>query len=157
MWPDDHDPVRQHLLDNLGAITTFDLIRGMIGKVTIDLEQITIRFKPGGLEKLANRYLQIHIPCDTLGLELIVAPYKTARAKRGAVVIQPVGSQGGLLDLPPLKLKKLVQGVIWRDEHFEGLALKDIAKREGCSEAYVGTAIFSSFDILQKGFAVHSP
>ena len=49
--------------------------------------------------------------------------------------------------------EKLVQGVIWRDEHFDGLDLKEIAHREGCSEAYVGTANFSSFEILQSALS----
>lgn len=64
-------------------------------------------------------------------------------------MIEPDGPKD-IFDLPPTKLKKLVQGFIWRDEHFDGLTLKEIARREGCSEAYVGTAIFSSFDILQS-------
>lgn len=156
MWQDEHNSIRQHLLESQTAIPTFDLIRGMVSRVTIDLEQITITLKPGGLEKLTSRHFGLTIPTESLILDPIIAPYKTSRAKRGAVVIEPVGSQGGLLGLAPLKLKKFVQGVIWRDEHFKGLALKDIAKREGCSEAYVGTAIFSSFDILQKGFAAQA-
>jgi hypothetical protein len=54
--------------------------------------------------------------------------------------------------LPPEKLKKLVQGVLWRDEHFAGLPLKDIARREGRSEAYVGSTIFAGFETLKKHF-----
>lgn len=58
-------------------------------------------------------------------------------------------------DITSDKLKKLVQGIIWRDEHFGGMTLKDIALRENCSEGYVGTAIFGSFDILKKTFPVN--
>ncbi len=64
-------------------------------------------------------------------------------------MIKPEG-QKYIFDLPAADLKKLVQGIIWRDEHFDGMALKDIATRENCSQAYVGTAIFKSFDILQS-------
>ena len=80
---------------------------------------------------------------------VITAPYKTWRAKRGAIIIE-AKDQTDVFDLPSAGLKKLVQGVIWRDEHFDGMALKDIALRENYSQAYVGTAIFSSFEILQS-------
>ena len=73
-------------------------------------------------------------------------PFKLNKAQRGAHVIEPEGGEKDIFDLPPSNLKKLVQGTIWRDEHFKGTALKTIAKREGCSEAYVGTAIYQSLE-----------
>ena len=74
------------------------------------------------------------------------------KAKRGAIVIR--SQQQDVFNLSSYELKKLVQGVVWRDEHFDGMALKEIAKREGCSEGYVGRVIFRSFETLQKGFPV---
>ena len=50
--------------------------------------------------------------------------------------------------MPPAKLKKLVQGLIWRDEHFGGMTLTDIAKREQCSDAYIGKCIIDGFTAL---------
>ncbi len=49
------------------------------------------------------------------------------------------------LDIPPEQLKKLVQGLVWRDQHFTGATLRDIAKDEGVSESFVGKAIFATF------------
>lgn len=63
--------------------------------------------------------------------------------------IAPEKTKDDIFDLPPHELKKLVQGFIWRDEHFAGLVIKDIALQEKCSQSYVGTAIFDSFKILQ--------
>ena len=77
-------------------------------------------------------------------------PYKAWRQKKRSIILVPESSQKDILDMPNDKLKKLVQGLIWRDEHFAGMTLKDIALREKCSEAYVGTAIFLGFDILSK-------
>jgi len=88
-------------------------------------------------------------------VQILQVPYKAVRQKRGAIVIAPENQLKDSIDLPPDKLKKLVQGIIWRDEHFGGMTLKDIAQRENCSEGYVGTAIFGSFDILQKTFPVN--
>jgi hypothetical protein len=78
-------------------------------------------------------------------------PFTVGKAKSGAIVIKPDGPKD-IFDLRPNKLKKLVQGIIWREEHFDELTLKEIARREYCSEAYVGTAIFSSVDILQSAY-----
>jgi hypothetical protein len=61
-------------------------------------------------------------------------------------VIQPADAKADIFDLPPAELKKLIQGVIWRDDHFARMSLKDIAKRESRSEGFVGQCIFRSFE-----------
>ncbi len=66
-------------------------------------------------------------------------------------MIKPEGKTD-IFDLSPKNLKKLIQGLIWRDEHFDGTSLKSIARREGCSQDYVGSAIFYSFKTLQAAF-----
>ena len=55
-----------------------------------------------------------------------------------------------IFDMPPNILKKFVQGTIWRDKHFDGMALAKIARREGCSRDYVSSAIYSSLKIIQN-------
>lgn len=79
----------------------------------------------------------------------LLVPYTARRAKKGALVIAPEKGKSDIFDLPSNELKKLVQGFIWRDEHFAGMAIKDIAVRENCSQSYVGNAIFYSFKNLQ--------
>ena len=54
---------------------------------------------------------------------------------------------GDVFDLPPEDLKRLVQGHIWREEHFNGALMVDIANREDCSDTHIRKAIMSSFDI----------
>jgi len=45
----------------------------------------------------------------------------------------------------PKAQKTLVRGIIWRDEHFQGMTLEEIAKREGLSASYVANVIYQSF------------
>jgi hypothetical protein len=75
--------------------------------------------------------------------------YLTRRAHRGAIVIQPdkPDARKDLLDLPSGELRNIVRGLVWRDEHFGGMTLRDIAKRERFSEGYVGQCIFRTFEI----------
>jgi len=47
-------------------------------------------------------------------------------------------------------LKKLVQGIIWRDEHFDGVSMKEIARRENYSDAYVRSAIVLGLNYIYK-------
>lgn len=56
-------------------------------------------------------------------------------------------ADGYLLDLSSGELRNLVRGLIWRDEHFGGMILRDIARREGFSEGYIGQCIFRTFEI----------
>ena len=74
-------------------------------------------------------------------------PYQLHRAKAGSQIIQSEARD--IFDMPPNALKKFVQGTIWRDEHFDGMAIAKIACRESCSRDYVSSAIFSSFKIIQ--------
>lgn len=145
---EDEGAVWEHVLKHQGAIPAYDLIRKCVDRITINLDQITITLKPKNFKKLVEEQLNVSVTGCNEEFE-ITASYKTGSARRGAIVIEPKGEKD-VFDLPSNKLKKLVQGVIWRDEHFDGMALKDIADRENCSQAYVGTAIFSSFEILQS-------
>lgn len=65
-------------------------------------------------------------------------------------IISPNQPAKDILDLPLNQLKKLVQGIAWREDHFNGMQLKEIAEKNNCCEAYVSTAIFRSFDILES-------
>lgn len=118
---------------------------GRASRITVDLNEITVRLKPAGFKDLVKKHLQVNIDECKEEYEITV-PFKVGKAKRGAIVIKPENSND-IFDLPPHKLKKLIQGFVWRDEHFSGMTLKDIALREKCSEGYVGTAIFQSFEV----------
>ncbi len=76
----------------------------------------------------------------------ITVPFQTKRGRDGAMIIH--AERRDLFDLPAKDLKRLVQGVIWRDEHFAGAHIKDIAERENCSSRCIRNAIMYSFDTL---------
>ena len=136
--------IQDHISSQHNNIPGYDLIRLCLKKVTIGLEEIILQIQPGPFVELSSKYLNLNISGLAENYDVSV-PFKLKKAQRGALVMEPEGEKD-IFDLPPSNLKKLVQGTIWRDEHFDGMALKDIAKREGCSEAYVGTAIYQSLD-----------
>lgn len=140
----------EYLMQHHKAIPAYDFVRGIVKKVIVQHDALVLRMNPAALEKLARERLQIVIPCHDEVVDVVVL-YQCERVQDGAVVIKPEGKTD-IFDLPPKNLKKLIQGIIWRDEHFDGVSLKSIARREGCSQDYVGSAIFYSFNTLQEAF-----
>ena len=79
----------------------------------------------------------------------IVAPFNVGKSWKGAVIIKPPakGSPEDIFDLPVHELRDLVRGIIWRDEHFNGMTIREIAKRDKRSDAFVGQMIRKTFEI----------
>jgi hypothetical protein len=48
----------------------------------------------------------------------------------------------------PHELRDLIRGIVWRDEHFNGMTIRDLAVREGHSEVFVGRLIHETFDTI---------
>ncbi len=108
------------------------MIRKCVERITVNFDCLTIKFKPASFAKLVEKHLRVSVTGCTDGFETTV-PYQTKRGRNGALVIR--SKDRDVFDLPPEDLKRLVQGHIWRDEHFNGALMIDIAKREAC-EAY---------------------
>ncbi len=75
----------------------------------------------------------------------LVTTYKTRKAKNGAVVIEPEQYRDPL-DLPQNELEKLVQGLVWREEHFGGLTLQMIADKYGHSKSHIHINILKTLE-----------
>lgn len=142
----DDGPNFEYLKKHQDTIPAYNLVRTLITKVTIHHDTLELHIAPYGLDKLIREHLNI-VLTYTAEEAVIEVPYQSERAQDGAVVIQ--SEHKDMFDLPAKALKKLIQGVIWWEEHFEGVSLKSIARREGCSQDYVGSAIFYSFKTLQ--------
>lgn len=131
-------------------ITGQDLVLNSVERVVIDQAQIAVFVKVDSLSSLIAGQLHITMPETLDEIKQINVPYLTRRAHRGALVIEPSKPdvEKDPLDIPASACRNLVRGLIWRDEHFSGVTLKDIAKREGFSEGYVGQCIFVTLGIL---------
>lgn len=136
-----------YMMKYQGTIPTYNLVCALCAKVIVHHDALELHLHPAKLERLAQEHLGIALTCTTEEA-VINVPYQSERAQDGAVIIK--SKDKDIFDLPPKALKKLIQGVIWRDEHFDGMAIKAIARRESCSHDYVSSAIFGSFKILQN-------
>lgn len=125
-----------------------NIVLKSVEKVVIDQTQITILVKIERLSQVIGESLSIAMPKISDETKEINVPYISRRAHRGAIVIEPdrQNVERDPLDLPSGELRNLIRGMIWRDEHFGGMTLRDIAKRERFSEGYVGQCIFRTFE-----------
>jgi site-specific DNA recombinase len=134
-----------YLLKHHETIPAYDLIKNCVTRITIKFDCLSVKFKSENFEKLVEEHLRVSVTGCGDEYEITV-PFQTKRGRDVAMVVPSQGADA--FDLPPERLKRLVQGVVWRDQHFAGAYIKDIAKRESCSDRYVRDRIMSSFELL---------
>lgn len=126
-----------------------DLVLAGMQNVIVDQESITMQVKIPALSAFIAEQLRIGMPQTSDEIREIKIPYITRRAHRGAIMIdagKDPSAQKDPLNLPSGELRNLIRGLIWRDEHFQGKTIRDIASRERFSEGHVGQCIFKSLE-----------
>lgn len=139
--------VLSHILQNTDALPIYDLVRKCIKRIIVHYDYLEISFKPNSFKDLIDEHLNVSVTGCNNEFEITV-PFQTKRGRDGAMIVE--AKERDVLDLPPEDLKRLVQGIVWRDEHFSGVYIKDIAVRENYSDRYVRNRIMDSFEILNQ-------
>lgn len=126
-----------------------ELVKSCVQKITVGQEVLTLEISPEGLRGFLEETLRLAIPSSSKEeLHILSVPFSTTRANKGAIIMSSKSDDHDPLDLPPHQLRNLVRGVVWRDEHFDGMSIEDIAAREGLSKSGVRKIIMGSFDTL---------
>ena len=126
-----------------------DLVKNGVNKICVQQNNLKIDVNITCLRQYLQEYLKLHIPVQTKKQNYILSvPFTIRRAHKGAIIIKAENQESDRLDLPPTQLKNLVRGIVWRDKHFSGTTLGDIASQENMSEAGVRKIIMGSFDTL---------
>lgn len=139
------DAIQQYLLKHHEVLSTYELIRTCVKRVTVYFDTLNIVFKAQNFQKLVDKHLRVSITGNAEEFNITV-PFQTKRGRDGAMIIEAEGRD--VMNMPQEDLKRLVQGIVWRDEHFAGAHIKDIAARESCSDRYVRNRIMASFETL---------
>ncbi len=136
----------QHYLkttvDKQAALSAREIIHDVVKKITVEREALILHADICQLAKklsLGKRGLD-----GEPIMKQLEVPHMNFRNHKEVAVIESANSSKDPFDLPPGELKNLVRGLIWREEHFNGLTLRQIATRENFSEGYVGRCIFQS-------------
>ncbi len=126
-----------------------ELVKSCVQKIMVGQGVLTIEISPERLRSSLEEKLRLAIPSKIEQRKHIISvPFSTTRANKGAIIMSPKNGDLDPLDLPPHQLRNLVRGIAWRDEHFDGMSIEDIAAREGLSKSGVRKIIMGSFDTL---------
>jgi len=143
---DDHHVI-EHLKNHLPEGNK--MVESCVQKISVGQEVINIEISVERLRDFLEEKLNLTIPLKPGKQPYnLCAPFSTTRAYKGAIVMSPKNANHDPLDLPPYQLRNLVRGIIWRDEHFDGISIEDIAAREGLSKSGIRKIIMGSFDTL---------
>lgn len=126
-----------------------ELVKSCVQKIMVGQEVLTIEVSPERLRSFLDEKLKLAIPNKPRQPQhILTVPFSTTRANKGAIIMSPKNSEHDPLDLPPHQLRNLVRGIVWRDKHFDGMSIDDIATREGLSKSGIRKIIMGSFDTL---------
>lgn len=121
---------------------------GAVHKVVIGRETLDITLSVSTLRNMIEKFLGVWFPpVPDDHYVTIKVQFEMKRARGGAILIQPEGTSKDALNLPPERLKRLIQGIVWRDEHFRGKTIRAISEGSRYSEAQVRKLITASLDI----------
>jgi len=128
-----------------------NLIDTCINRVQVEQDQIKIEINAPHFRTHISSILSLQIHEKNISPTYIIHhEFITRRSYKGTIILQPKNDTHNPLDLPPQQIKNLVRGIAWRDEHFAGATMKDIADREGLTKGGVRKIIMQSFDTLQS-------
>ncbi len=125
-----------------------DDVRTILSKVVLAQDEITLKINTVKLQRYLADTLQITLETPSLKKARISISFKTRRINNGAVIVQTTSNDKDMLDIPSDQLARIVKGIVWRDEHFSGEALRDIAKCNSHGENYIHKCISESFLFL---------
>ncbi len=154
MWqnafPETPEEHLQWLMQNLIPVRS-RFIKTIVNKITVSADSLKIIINAENLRKDIARHSEVSINAPAEKKIIIAAPFKTNRGKNGAIIIATQSRKNkDQLDLPAGQLKRIVRGIIWRDEHFSGDTIKDIGLRTSHGENYVNLCIQESFAFLSQ-------
>ena len=144
----DHE--QQYVLQNLDKFSDEDLTKFVAKRISIGSDEINLSVHSAGLHELVQDKLSIALGNKIQLDEQLTIPYCVKQGRSGCLVINPDDKDKDLMALPADELKRLVQGIIWRDRHFAGETIVGIAESENYSRTFVRQSIYKSFETLKK-------
>jgi len=144
------ESLKEHALKIL-LVPTDKIIKQIVQKITVHKDSLTIKLKPAELALLLSEEGKEPLQNNSSQeIYTMTVPFQvTKSAWKGAVVIRPPAqnSPEDIFSLPPHELRDLVRGIVWRDQHFSGMTIREIAKQTGQSDVFVGRLIRNTLKI----------
>jgi len=145
----DHD-ILVHLSSSIGKLSAEHIFE-TLSRIVVGQDMLEVQISVSRLKTVLHDAHGLNLK-TTPRLEDMASfevPFVVGKSWHGSTIIRPpsTGTPEDIFDLPPNDLRDLVRGVIWRNEHFKGMTIREIAKRDKRSDAFVGTMIRKSLEI----------
>lgn len=118
-----------------------------VSKVVIGVDRIKILIDRGNLLTEICHNLNLPLPHVTENdVATITVPIEVVKPKTSSFVVETKTKNNNRdpFDRTPQELKNWVRGVIWRDQHFSGMTIRQIAQESECSDSLVASLITKS-------------
>ena len=142
--------VVENLSKRIAGLSAEHLFK-IVSKIIVGPDTLSIELSVSGLGVVLHEVYGLHPVALARGTQSICleVPFRIGKSWHGAVIIRPpqAGTPEDMFDLPSHELRDLIRGFIWRDEHFNGMTIREIAKRDKRSDAFVGGMIRKTFEV----------
>lgn len=142
--------VLEHLSSSIGKLPAEQVFE-TVSRIVVGNDTLEVQISISRLKTVLHDFHGLTLKTlprqeDTTSLEV---PFMVGKSWHGSSIIRPPskGTPEDIFDLPPHDLRDFIRGMIWRDEHFKGMTIRAIAKRDKRSDAFVGAMIRKTLDI----------
>jgi DNA invertase Pin-like site-specific DNA recombinase len=145
---DEADSFFEKIIENHERLQMRHLVTKSFNKVVIDTDSVKILIDRRKLLAEVCHVLKLAMPqAAEDGTATITIPVEMIKPKTGCFIVEPKirNNTNDPFDRTPQELKNWVRGVIWRDSHFKGMTIRQIAQEAGCSDSRVASLIAESF------------
>jgi DNA invertase Pin-like site-specific DNA recombinase len=145
-----HDVSLRYIIANKTKIDSQKLVERCLSRVTLQSSSLELQLTAETLKGQIDEALALDLPYPAVARHPIELPFVVGRAKTGSLLLAAPRTAAELNDpfnRPEEEIRRWVQGIIWRDEHFRGLPMEQIAKREGVSSTHIYRLINLSLEM----------
>lgn len=145
-----HDSQGRYILANEDKLNSQKLIEGCLSRVTLQARSLILELNAESLKNLIDEVMALDLPHPVVALHQIELLFVVGRAKTGTLILAAPKSAAEANDpfnQPEEEIRRWVQGIIWREEHFRGMPMEQIAKREGVSSTHIYRLINLSLEM----------
>jgi hypothetical protein len=118
--------------------------------VTLQTNSLILELKTDVLKSQIDEELALDIQHPIVAQYQLELPFVVGRAKTGSLLLAAPRTAAELNDpfnQPEEEIRRWVQGIIWRDEHFRGMPIERLAKRENVSSTQIHRLINLTFEM----------
>lgn len=144
---DDLSKVSDHKI----VINIEKFIRQVCQGIIISKNNLKIKVCCNGVCEFLNQELQLSLPPSQEDqIHEFTTAWRISRSKRGAIRIDARSEhlpKDDPFNRPEHEIQKWVKGVVWREQHFKGKSISEIARDENIDMRYVSRLITQSLQI----------